>query len=134
MGARAADFRFFTLTPDTTVEDVNGQYQRLVRRMHPDRGGSHEEFVGMQREFEEALRYVATRGKRAAQREQAAAVLAMVVEQVVRDPSIVTTLVRRVRSGEASDSLRTLAQKYGFMLVGDFMRSLTHADGEEERK
>lgn len=100
---RAEDFNYFKLSPRTTIEEVNEQYEDMLWEMHPDRGGDHDAFVAMREEFEEALRYVARYGARQAQREQAAALLSMVVEEVVRDPSVIGTMIRRIQNGQATE-------------------------------
>lgn len=104
----------------TTIEDINVQYKDLVRAMHPDRGGSHEAFVEMENEFQAALRYISRRGERAAQREQAAALLAMVVEEVVRDPMVISTLIRRIQDGKATEWFKAK----GIELIGDFFKAM----------
>jgi hypothetical protein len=39
-----------------TVSEVKAAYRRLVKRIHPDAGGSHDEFLALQVAYEEALR------------------------------------------------------------------------------
>lgn len=106
MGVSASEFKYFRLTPDTAVEDVNEQYKRMVLEMHPDRGGTHEEFVAMQEEFKRAVLYVAARARSAAHREQAAALLAMVTTELIRDPGIVGEIIRRIKEGKVTEWLK----------------------------
>ncbi|MFM8415368.1 MAG: hypothetical protein ACKOCX_11675, partial [Planctomycetota bacterium] len=46
------------LMPPVTLEDVKQAYLVRAREVHPDRGGSQEEFVRVQRAFEDATEFV----------------------------------------------------------------------------
>lgn len=130
MGMSASEFRFFRLTPDTTVEGVHEQYKWMVRDMHPDRGGSHEDFVAMQAEFNRALLYVAAQARSAAHREQAAALLAMISKEIIRDPGVLGEIVRRVQEGLVTEWLKENGS--GFLL--DMGRSLVQRLFEKDRE
>ena len=39
-------------------EDVKRAYRRLAENMHPDRGGDQRRFMILQRQYEEALRFI----------------------------------------------------------------------------
>ena len=39
-------------------EDIKKAYRTLAETMHPDRGGDRQKFMLLQREFEDALRFV----------------------------------------------------------------------------
>ena len=39
-------------------EDIKRAYRRLAETMHPDRGGDRQEFMLLQRQFEEALQFI----------------------------------------------------------------------------
>ena len=39
-----------------TIAEVKAAYRKRVKQFHPDHGGSHEEFLGLQAAYEEALR------------------------------------------------------------------------------
>lgn len=39
-------------------EDIKKAYRNLAETMHPDRGGDRQQFMILQRQFEEALRFV----------------------------------------------------------------------------
>ncbi len=55
--------KYFTVNHSTTVEELKSHYRQLSKRMHPDHGGSHNEFVAMSEEFQNALRLVATQSR-----------------------------------------------------------------------
>jgi len=38
-----------------TLSEVRAAYRRLVQRAHPDRGGSHEEFLALRSAYEKAF-------------------------------------------------------------------------------
>lgn len=42
----------------STEEEIQARYKELVKEMHPDRGGTTEDFQELQREYEEALEEV----------------------------------------------------------------------------
>jgi hypothetical protein len=46
------------LMPPVTLEDVKQAYLAKARTMHPDRGGDPEQFVRLQKAFEDATEYV----------------------------------------------------------------------------
>lgn len=46
----------FNLPTPFTAHDVNREYKKLARTLHPDAGGTHEQFVELQRTRDEALR------------------------------------------------------------------------------
>jgi len=48
----------FFLTLPCTEEQLTEAYRRKVKDIHPDHGGDQEEFLRVQRQFEEALRLV----------------------------------------------------------------------------
>lgn len=39
-----------------TIAEVKAAYRNRVKQVHPDQGGSHEEFLALQTAYEEALR------------------------------------------------------------------------------
>jgi hypothetical protein len=39
-----------------TVAEVKAAYRRLVKQVHPDQGGNHDEFLKLQAAYEQALR------------------------------------------------------------------------------
>ena len=49
----------FGLRLPCTAEDVKHAYRRRVKRLHPDRGGDARTFQLLQKQFEEALRFLA---------------------------------------------------------------------------
>jgi|SRR5882724_435535 len=52
----AASISIFNLPSPFTAHDVNREYKKLARTLHPDAGGTHEQFVELQRTRDEALR------------------------------------------------------------------------------
>ena len=108
----APEFRYFHPTPDTTVEELHGQYQRLARELHPDRGGPPGAFEQMREEFERAVLHVAARARRTAQRERAAALLAMAAEGLARNPGAVGAILRGIGDGRAAAWLRERAPDF----------------------
>lgn len=44
------------LTFPCTVAEVKAAYRRLVKQVHPDQGGNHDEFLKLQAAYEQALR------------------------------------------------------------------------------
>ena len=51
-------FRALGLVPPCTKEEVLAAYRRLVKELHPDRGGDRRRFNRLQRHFEEAIALV----------------------------------------------------------------------------
>ncbi len=49
-------FVILGLTPPCTVDDVKRAYKRKARELHPDNGGSNDEFLALQHAYEQALR------------------------------------------------------------------------------
>lgn len=49
------------LTAGATVDEVENAFARLVRRCHPDRGGSVDEFVRVRRAYLDSLAYLGSR-------------------------------------------------------------------------
>jgi hypothetical protein len=56
--AAGAALRALGLTTPCTPRDVRRAYRRLALERHPDRGGSHEAFLALQKDYEAALRLV----------------------------------------------------------------------------
>ena len=46
---------FFTVTEQTTPEDLKRRYRNLCKRYHPDRGGSDEKQAQINAEYQKAL-------------------------------------------------------------------------------
>ena len=55
-GQTLACFSHLGLAPACTTAEVKAAYRRLVKRVHPDQGGSHDEFLRLQAAYEQALR------------------------------------------------------------------------------
>lgn len=55
--------KYFTVNSSTTVDQLKARYRDLSKQMHPDKGGSNDEFVAMSEEFQRALTMVATQTK-----------------------------------------------------------------------
>jgi hypothetical protein len=49
-------FKRLNLPFPCTVAEVKAAYRRLVKQVHPDRGGHHDEFLALQAAYEQALR------------------------------------------------------------------------------
>lgn len=52
------------LRPPLTLEDVRQAYMAKAKQAHPDRGGDPQEFVRLQRAFDEATEYVTFKASR----------------------------------------------------------------------
>lgn len=42
---------FFQINSNTTLDDLKKQYYKLAKKYHPDRGGSHEDFLNLSNEY-----------------------------------------------------------------------------------
>jgi hypothetical protein len=51
-----ACFRLLNLSFPCTASEVKAAYRELVKRFHPDQGGSHDEFLVLREAYEQALR------------------------------------------------------------------------------
>ena len=47
--------QFFTVTEETTPEELRKQYRRLSRRHHPDKGGSNDTQAQINDQYQKAL-------------------------------------------------------------------------------
>ena len=62
--------KYFTITEDTTPDDLKRRYRRLCKRYHPDKeGGSHEVQAQINAEYEQALEQLAEMARRTGDRE-----------------------------------------------------------------
>jgi len=48
----------FNLPRDCTEDELLEAYRRRVKELHPDRGGDQRRFLALQRQFEQASRYI----------------------------------------------------------------------------
>ncbi len=48
----AADYAILGLTPTASIEDVKKTFKKLALKHHPDKGGSHDEWVKLQTAYE----------------------------------------------------------------------------------
>jgi hypothetical protein len=49
-----------------TIEDLRSEFRRLCIELHPDKGGTHEQFIEMKKEYDECLsRFCASEAGRA---------------------------------------------------------------------
>lgn len=49
--------RYFNLSNSATLEDVNRAYRTMARSAHPDKGGSHDEFVKLKNNYDALVSY-----------------------------------------------------------------------------
>lgn len=49
-------FGFFGLTKDATVEDIRRAYREFALKLHPDQGGTSEDFLKLQENYQAALK------------------------------------------------------------------------------
>ena len=54
-GRSPACFSLLALSFPCTVAEVKAAYRELAKRVHPDQGGSHSEFLALQTAYEQAL-------------------------------------------------------------------------------
>ena len=54
-GLSPACFGLLGLSFPCTVAEVKAAYRKLAKCVHPDRGGSHDEFLALQVAYEQAL-------------------------------------------------------------------------------
>jgi hypothetical protein len=54
-GRSPACFDRLALSFPCTVAEVKAAYRELAKRVHPDQGGSHSEFLELQAAYEQAL-------------------------------------------------------------------------------
>jgi len=50
--------RYFSVDRTTTAEILKAKYREYCKTMHPDRGGSHNDFIAMKKDYERALEMV----------------------------------------------------------------------------
>lgn len=87
--------RFFSEV--SPIEQLRSQFREYCIKLHPDKGGSHEEFVSMKAEYDEVLRRAAaTEGGRACKENRQAdftyegdRALAEAIERFLRMPGLV---------------------------------------------
>ena len=48
-------FKYFTITSNSTIDDIKKQYKKLAFKYHPDVGGSNEAMQEVNAEYEKAL-------------------------------------------------------------------------------
>ena len=56
-----AEYRLLHLQADVSLAEVRAQYRELAKRYHPDAGGSHADFLALQRAYERVIEYLQTR-------------------------------------------------------------------------
>jgi len=64
LGERHACLHALNLRLPCTEEEVLAAYRELAKTVHPDRGGDLQNFLRLQRQFEQALRLVRTQTTR----------------------------------------------------------------------
>lgn len=51
--------KLLKVKPSTTRAELKKQYKLAAQKYHPDRGGNHDDFIQLQKEYEQALIKVA---------------------------------------------------------------------------
>ena len=46
---------YLKIKPSTTKLDLKKQYKLAAQKHHPDKGGNHDDFIKLQKEYDEAL-------------------------------------------------------------------------------
>ncbi len=46
---------FLKIKPSTTKADLKRQYKLAAQTHHPDKGGNHEDFIKLQKEYDDGL-------------------------------------------------------------------------------
>ena len=47
--------KFLKVKPSSTKAELKKQYKLAAQKHHPDKGGNHDDFIKLQKEYEEAL-------------------------------------------------------------------------------
>ena len=55
-----AQYRLLHLQAEVSLAEVRIQYRELAKRYHPDTGGSHADFLALQRAYEQVMEYLQT--------------------------------------------------------------------------
>jgi hypothetical protein len=75
--------KFFTLTEDTTPDELRRRYRQLCRKHHPDKGGDNETQAQINTEYEKALEELSAMAARKGDREKSDRLL-LLMEQHLR--------------------------------------------------
>ncbi len=55
-----AEYRLLQLQAEVSLAEVRIQYRELAKLYHPDAGGSHADFLALQRAYEQVMEYLQT--------------------------------------------------------------------------
>jgi DnaJ-domain-containing protein 1 len=55
-----AQYRLLHLQAEVSLAEVRTRYRELAKRYHPDAGGSHADFLALQRAYEQVMEYLQT--------------------------------------------------------------------------
>ena len=74
--------KYFTVTENTTPDELKRRYRRLCKRHHPDWGGSDEKQAEINTEYEQALEQLAEIAKRTGDRESSEMILQLMQQHL----------------------------------------------------
>ena len=123
-GDRPDCMEFLELLPPYTAEDVNKAYKALSLKYHPDRGGSTEQFMKLQKAHDQAQEYVRFRKGR---REW----MANLVEPYTRQQEVVEEVHKR--HGEVKlEQIDWMQHSFGdFATLTERLRSIDLSDSTD---
>ncbi len=55
------EYRLLHLQAEVSLAEVRTQYRELAKRYHPDAGGSHADFLALQKAYKQVMEYLQTR-------------------------------------------------------------------------
>lgn len=80
--------KHFTITPQTTVDQIKARYRELAKIHHPDKGGNAETMKTVNIEYVEALKAIASDSSRSDKTEANKLLIEMLEELKVHYPAV----------------------------------------------
>ena len=119
---------YFSISDETTLEDLDTQYRKLAFSLHPDHGGTSEQFTQLTQDFERAIAYVGKLARNREQRLKAAALVGLIAREVIADPQFIPRTIDRLQRGELNGVIREKLPN----ICLDFGKSIIDALIEED--